>query len=108
MRKEPEIIISTTTDSAEQAEFALGVRAKPPESTAYTVEQEIIRDEEQKVFLQAQQNEFLEQAGDFAEYKRRWNWLQTPDAIGQPRIPMDEMTMTDYNRMRDRETGGRR
>ena len=108
MRKEPEIKLATTTDSIEQAEFALGNRAKPPESAAYTVEQEIIREEEQKVFLQAAQNEFLEEAGDFQEYKKRRNWMQSPDAIGQPRIPLDEMSMVDYNKMRDKETGGRR
>ena len=108
MRNEFEIVLATTTDSPAEAEYALGTRANPPETTAYTVEQEIVRDEEQKVFLQAAQNEFLEEAGDFQEYKKRRNWMQSPDAIGQPRLPLDEMSMVDYNKMRDRETGGRR
>lgn len=100
--------IASTTDPIEEIQFACGLTDKQPERTAYTVEQEIIREERQGEMCRAAENSFLNAATDQQEYRRRVAWLGTSAAVAQPTLAIDEMSMSDYNKMRDRQTGGRR
>ncbi len=61
------------------------------------------REREQVQRVQAAENERLD-VGDFQDYKR----LRSELVISEPDLPLDEMSMSDYNKARDKETGGRR
>ena len=100
--------IASTTDPLEEIQFACGLTHEQPERTAYTVEQEVIHEEEQRDAVQTAQNQFLQDAPDYQEYQRRRDWMKSPGAIVQSRIRKDEMVYSDYRKARDQETGGRR
>ncbi|HXJ04085.1 MAG TPA: hypothetical protein VNH65_03250 [Candidatus Acidoferrum sp.] len=106
MRKDSEIVLSTTTDTQAQAEFALGLRqGKPAGSTVYGVEQEIIRAEEQEETRLEAELHFLDHTS-YPEYRKRREEMRTQEV--EPNLPLDEKTYRDYCIARDKETGGRR
>ncbi len=63
----------------------------------------VLREHEQIERRQAAENERLD-----VDDQRTYCRLRGEHPILEPDLPLDEMTMRDYNLARDKETGGRR
>jgi hypothetical protein len=98
MQREPQFVLSSTTDTQSQVNYAAGLRETRPADRINPEEQQIIRAEEQAEIRKAAELHMADHCS-MPEYNKRRKAMRTK--IVEPNLPLDEMTYSDYCNARE-------